>query len=362
MAERIIRRSPRLAAKFDTTPDNNNGEDNLPPPIVKAMKEETDTVSLRAKIEEYVETEMPYPTAFTFPNHEPLLNNVEELPSNYDAKHRFTIPETEQEINKLRELTMLDQIEETDDTDRYIWTPTKIVQHFRKRDKSGVKRPKFRVEWQSQGSSWVDGEALYLHASEMVSEYVIRNELTQSPCFQRMVKPLVTDDEVTAFRSSTEERIAGKAGTDYNARKFKFGLEVPRSAQHALYLDKTNNFQGEDSWRHAMDKELKQLKDYQTFKSPSSDEDLEGFRKIPYHLVFDVKFDLRKKARLVAGGHKTDPPKEDIYSGVVDFMSVRMGFMFAAMNDLKVCAADVGNAFLYGKTREKVFITAGKEF
>jgi hypothetical protein len=43
-------------------------------------------------------------------------------------------------------------------------------------------------------------------------------------------------------------------------------------------------------------------------------------------------------------------------------MSVRLGFMIAAMNGLKVCAADIGNAFLYGKTREKVYIIAGREF
>jgi len=32
------------------------------------------------------------------------------------------------------------------------------------------------------------------------------------------------------------------------------------------------------------------------------------------------------------------------------------------MNGLSCCAADVGNAFLYGKTKEKVYIIAGPEF
>jgi hypothetical protein len=43
-------------------------------------------------------------------------------------------------------------------------------------------------------------------------------------------------------------------------------------------------------------------------------------------------------------------------------MSVRLGFMVAAMNHLKVCAADIGNAFLYGKTKENVYVLAGSEF
>ena len=32
------------------------------------------------------------------------------------------------------------------------------------------------------------------------------------------------------------------------------------------------------------------------------------------------------------------------------------------MNSLQVCAADIGNAFLYGQTREKVYVKAGREF
>ena len=39
-----------------------------------------------------------------------------------------------------------------------------------------------------------------------------------------------------------------------------------------------------------------------------------------------------------------------------------MGFVLANLNGLQCCAADVGNAFLYGKTCEKVYIVAGPEF
>ena len=73
-------------------------------------------------------------------------------------------------------------------------------------------------------------------------------------------------------------------------------------------------------------------------------------------------FDLRRKARLVAGGHLTKPPKDDIYSGVVGLETARIGFLLANLHHLEVCAADIGNAFLYGTTNEKVYITAGPEF
>ena len=65
----------------------------------------------------------------------------------------------------------------------------------------------------------------------------------------------------------------------------------------------------------------------------------------------------------MAGGHRTpDAPPEETYSGVVSMDTIRMAFVLSAMNNLEVCAADISTAFLYGKTREKVYIIAGKEF
>jgi hypothetical protein len=39
----------------------------------------------------------------------------------------------------------------------------------------------------------------------------------------------------------------------------------------------------------------------------SSSEMTMCFKKIDCHMVFDVKLDLVRKARFVAGGHQTDP-------------------------------------------------------
>ena len=64
----------------------------------------------------------------------------------------------------------------------------------------------------------------------------------------------------------------------------------------------------------------------------------------------------------MAGGHRTDPPSEDIFSGVVSIEAVRLGFILAHANGLQICAGDVGNAFLNGITKEQVYIIAGKEF
>jgi hypothetical protein len=87
-----------------------------------------------------------------------------------------------------------------------------------------------------------------------------------------------------------------------------------------------------------------------------------GYQKLPYHIVFDVKYDLRHKAGIVAGGNWTENEKEDIHSGVVRMDTVRFGSFLGELYGFSCCACDIGNAFLYGKTKEKVYITAGPEF
>ena len=134
--------------------------------------------------------------------------------------------------------------------------------------------------------------------------------------------------------------------------KFKFGVEVANSPKHALELDIK---EGNNLWKEAIKAELDQINEYKTFRVLSIDEPTPAeYKRIPYHFVFDVKIDGRRKVRLVAGGHRTDSPKEDTYSGVVSLEAIRMGFIMAQILGLLVCAGDVGNAFLYGRTREQV--------
>jgi hypothetical protein len=76
-------------------------------------------------------------------------------------------------------------------------------------------------------------------------------------------------------------------------RSIKNGIQVPIGIKKAIDLDKKN---GNQLWQEAIKTELKQLKDYQTFILLDSGEDIPtGYQKIPYHLVSDVKYDLRHK-------------------------------------------------------------------
>ncbi len=142
--------------------------------------------------------------------------------------------------------------------------------------------------------------------------------------------------------------------------KYQFGVRVPRTYKEAVMLDKAN---GNTLWQDAIQKELDQIKEYETFiPRPDLKKPPKGYQYVRVHFVFAVKHDLRRKARLVAGGHMTNPPNEEAYSSVVTLKGLRICIMLAELNDLQIMAGDVGNAYLEAKTREKIYIVAGPEF
>ena len=108
---------------------------------------------------------------------------------------------------------------------------------------------------------------------------------------------------------------------------------------------------------------MAQITEYETFKDYGyQGRAPEGYKKIRVHLVFDVKHDGRHKARLVADGHLTNIPLENVYSGVVSLRGIRLLIFLAELNGLEAWATDVGNAYLEAETNEKVYITAEPEF
>ena len=141
---------------------------------------------------------------------------------------------------------------------------------------------------------------------------------------------------------------------------YMFGVQVPRSSHEARLLDKQN---GNTKWQDAEKMELVQLDDYNTFnKLGRNAKPPDGYQKIRVHFVYAVKHDLRHKARLVAGGNMTEPPRDSVYSGVVSLRSMRLALLVGEINGLKAMVGDIGNAYLEAYTKEKVYFIAGKEF
>ena len=64
----------------------------------------------------------------------------------------------------------------------------------------------------------------------------------------------------------------------------------------------------------------------------------------------------------MAGGHLTDTPVENVYSGVVSLRSLRIVLFLAEYFQLETWGADIGNAYLEAKTKEKLYIIGDKGF
>ncbi|MGH7954585.1 MAG: reverse transcriptase domain-containing protein [Gloeomargaritales cyanobacterium] len=145
-----------------------------------------------------------------------------------------------------------------------------------------------------------------------------------------------------------------------SGKKYQFGIEVPKSVAHALKLDQENK---NHRWRDAMTKEMKAMEDNEVFEIlDENKQPPKGYTKIPLIMIFTVKQDGTYKARLVAGGHVTGPPKSDVYASVVKSENVRLLFLLAEIHHLDLLMGDVSNAYLNALTNEKVYAVAGPEF
>ena len=82
-----------------------------------------------------------------------------------------------------------------------------------------------------------------------------------------------------------------------------------------------------------------------------------------YIWFFDVKHDLRRKARLVVGGHVVDIFDILVYSFTVKGVIIQLLYVITHKANLQQLCGNIGNAFPNAYTNEKVYVRkAGPEF
>ena len=79
-----------------------------------------------------------------------------------------------------------------------------------------------------------------------------------------------------------------------------------------------------------------------------------GYAKPTCHMIFDIKFDLTRKARLLLNGAKRKVSKKMTFSSVVSSDSVWIAFTLAALNRLNILATDIQYAFLSAPTEDRL--------
>ena len=212
-----------------------------------------------------------------------------------------------------------------------------------------------KVRWTDGSETWVPLNIVGKDDPVTLAAYAKEHNLVNTPGWKFLRR--------YTRRSKHLRRLLNQARrqSKNNAPRYKFGVQVPRNVKEAYALDEAA---GNTLWADAISLEIAQLDEYDTFRSvgPHRRSLPHGYQLIHCHIVFDVKEDGRRKARFVAGGHMTQPPRDSVYSSVASLRSIRIISFLAELNGLELMAADVGNAYLEAYTKEKVAFIAGPEF
>ena len=234
-----------------------------------------------------------------------------------------------------------------DDTAVHIVNGYTTTKRGRRLPKTTTKGWQLLCQWRDGISYWVSLKHLKDSNPIQLAEYAVANCIQEEPAFKWWV----------AHTLRTCNRIIAKVKSRYWKTNHKYGIRIPHSVQEALLIDKET---GTDFWWQAIQKEMKKVMvafeddDQLTPEQARNDRTkYVGFQEISCHMVFDVRMDLTRKARFVAGGHLTEPPSSITYSGIVSRDSVRIAFLIAALNNLDITACNVGNAYLNAPCREK---------
>jgi Reverse transcriptase (RNA-dependent DNA polymerase) len=196
-----------------------------------------------------------------------------------------------------------------------------------------------------ESTSWVPLKDLKESNPLEVADYAVNMKLVLEPAFAWWVP----------YTIKKRDRVI-KAMKKRYFRKFqKYGIELPKTVKRALEIDHET---WTNYWKDVIKKAIWKAFEIQDEGAP----DPVGHKLIDVHMVFDIKPDFARKATLVAGGHMTDPPASITYASVVSQESVRIAFLITALNDLDVLSADIGNAYLNARAREKIYVICGPEF
>ena len=215
---------------------------------------------------------------------------------------------------------------------------------------------KLKVQWRDGSTSWEPMKVIRADDPDSVAEYAQDRNLVGKRGF-KWVEQYLSERKPRSIQFIRVNKTKKKT--------FKYGVVVPRSIQEALFLDKEN---GNHLWSEAIQREIAALKEFKVFKALKKLDIMgERYQKVPLLWVFDVKpadtdGNYKRKARLVAGGHVTNPQGVNLSSTVVKSESVRAIYLAATLNKQKMLMGDIKNAYVQAYTREKVYGQAGEEW
>ena len=222
-----------------------------------------------------------------------------------------------------------------------------ISNNGQKKRKVTTKGWEIEVQWKDGLHSWVPMIDVKESYPIELPEYPTVNGIENESAFAWWLP----------FILNKRDKIISAVKQRVKKHTHKYGIAVPRTVEETYLMDKYNK---NTLWRDAIQKEMKNVSII--FKILDSNENLlVGYSKLSIHMVFGIKLDLTRKARLVADGHLTPDPIDSTYAGVVSRETGRIALTYTALLGIDIWAADILNAFVQAPTTEKYYIVCGYE-
>ena len=154
---------------------------------------------------------------------------------------------------------------------------------------------KLCIQWKDGSTSWEHLKDLKESNPIEVAEYAVAQKIDSEPAFAWWVP----------FTLKKRSRIVAAVSNRYLLKTHKFGIELPKTVEDALAIDKATST---TYWKDAIDLEIKNVD--VAFQDLEDNEKVPvGYQFVKCHVIFDVKAgSLKRKARYLAGGHMTEPP------------------------------------------------------
>ena len=235
----------------------------------------------------------------------------------------------------------------------------------------------YNVDFQDARCDMPDSLALYIKEkgigkkkNHSVWLWAINYRKARRLVLRRMARALTEWDGDLKGRSGfIIRRAAIKGAQRKSSVRMKFGVQIPRSVAEAYELDRKN---GNTYWADAIKRELDAIMVRKTLYFPKTltEEEVlketiresEGFQFAPMWIIFDIKpHTLKRKARLVIGGHVVDTTDTETFSKMMQTEGARVLAVIADHMRYDLAVGDINTAYLYATTKEKIWTRAEGE-
>jgi hypothetical protein len=150
-------------------------------------------------------------------------------------------------------------------------TPIKMKTHQPASKKyKGYSHSSVGVLWRTGKRGWIREEVMRTNEPYQLIQYAHNNRLIKEEGWQwasQYVKMTAKLPDIRSILNVSRNKI-----------KYNFGVVVPYSVKNALDIDTAN---GNNEWRKAMDTEIDQINNYETFRTIENDILPEEYKFIP---------------------------------------------------------------------------------